>query len=118
MTLVTHADSLPRDVQPWGTLQWLCNHQLMPDAALTLGVCTLEPGQGNPLHYHPNCEEVLVMLEGQGRHLVDTDWYELRAGSTIRVPTGVKHKLVNTGATPLRCVIAFSSGQRETVFLE
>ena len=114
--LLTHLDSVPRETFPWGALQWLCNAERMPGALLTLGVCDLERGQGNPRHYHPNCEEVLLVLEGDGRHQIEDDWLELRAGSMIRIPTGTRHKLVNTGRTKLRCVIAFSSGTRETVF--
>jgi mannose-6-phosphate isomerase-like protein (cupin superfamily) len=43
---------------------------------------------------------------------------DLRPGSTIRIPAGVRHNMENTGAEPIVCLIAFSSGTRETVFLE
>jgi hypothetical protein len=36
----------------------------------------------------------------------------------MRVPAGVKHNLRNTDVEPIICLIAFSSGRRETVFLE
>ncbi|MFO0968168.1 MAG: cupin domain-containing protein [Gemmataceae bacterium] len=116
--LLAHVESAPRQTFPWGALQWLCNAERMPGALLTFGVCDLEPGQGNPRHYHPNCEEVLLALEGEGRHQIEEHWVDLKAGGLIRIPTGVRHKLINTGKTRLRCVIAFSSGTRETVFLE
>lgn len=115
---LTHASDLPTEAFPWGQLQWLCNARLLPGAAQTLGLCTLHPGQGNPLHYHPNCEELLLVLEGSGRHLIGGEWVELKEGTTIRVPIGMRHQLINTGPGPLRCVIAFSSGERETVFVE
>jgi mannose-6-phosphate isomerase-like protein (cupin superfamily) len=44
--------------------------------------------------------------------------FDLRAGSTIRVPANVRHNLENVGAETLVCLVAFSSGNRETVFLE
>lgn len=102
----------------WGTLQWLCNATLVPGAEQTLGICQIEPGQRNPVHYHPNCEEVLTMLSGSGMHSFDGRLVQLSVGDTMRIPAGVKHNLQNTGHEPIRCVIAFSSGRRETVFLE
>ena len=58
------------------------------------------------------------MIAGQGLHSFDEKSIPLRAGSTIRIPAGVKHNLSNTGNETIVCLISFSSGQRETVFLE
>ena len=116
--LVTNSDELPAEQFEWGVIQWLCNDRLSPGAAQTLGVCHIFPGKSNPLHYHPNCEELLYVLSGQGRHSLDDEVVELRSGMMIRVPAGVRHNLVNTGWQPLACLISFSSGKRETVFLE
>jgi len=115
---VIHGDQVSRDTFPWGTLQWLCNDRLSPGAPLTVGISQIAPGQSNPLHYHPNCEEVLYVLAGTGRHSLDGQLFDLRPGSLIRIPVGAKHNLVNTGRDNLSCLVAFSSGQRETVFLE
>jgi quercetin dioxygenase-like cupin family protein len=115
---VIQSDELPQDQFEWGTLRWLCNARLSPGAEQTIGVCQILPGCRNPLHYHPNCEEVLYVLSGHGRHSYDDQVFDLRAGSTIRVPANVRHNLENVGAETLVCLVAFSSGNRETVFLE
>lgn len=115
---LTHTKDLPRDVLPWGTLQWLASAKLLPGAEQTLGLCEILPGQKNPRHYHPNCEELLYVISGRGRHSLDDEWLELEAGSTIRVPVGVKHQLINVGPESLHCFIAFSTGDRQAVFLE
>ncbi len=115
---VTDSERLSDQAFEWGKLQWLCNEQLSPGAAQTLGICHIFAGQRNPLHYHPNCEEVLYMLAGTGRHSFDGQTVELRPGCTIRVPAGVKHNFVNTGSETITCLISFSAGVRETVFLE
>lgn len=116
--ILTQQAELETQEMDWGRLVWLCNDKLMPGAQQTLGLCTLFPGKGNPLHYHPNCEEVLHVLSGSGRHSLGDDWFELQPGSTIRIPQNVRHHLRNTGTDDLVCVIAFSSGDRQTVFLE
>jgi phosphonatase-like hydrolase len=115
---VTSEGELPTESFEWGTLKWLCNGKLLPGAGQTTGICHILPGRRNPVHYHPNCEEVLYMLSGQGLHSFDEKSIPLRAGSTIRIPAGVKHNLSNNGTETIVCLISFSSGQRETVFLE
>ena len=117
-TLVTQRDELPEQSFSWGALRWLSNGQLQPGAQQTVGICRIFAGQGNPLHHHPNCEEVLHVRAGRGRHSIDGQWIELRPGTTICIPVGVKHNLINEGTETMECVIAFSSGDRQTVFVE
>jgi quercetin dioxygenase-like cupin family protein len=102
----------------WGGIKWLCNKDLAPNAEQTLGIVYVLPGQKNPLHYHPNCEEILLVLSGECDHSFDGEWVHLTPGMAITVPSGVKHNLVNNGWEPVRCVISFSSADRQTVFLE
>jgi quercetin dioxygenase-like cupin family protein len=115
---VTDAAQLPMDRSAWGTLQWVCNNQLMPGSEQTVGLATILPGKQNPVHYHPNGEEVLYVISGQGLHSYDGGAILLKAGMTIRIPAKVKHNLVNTGTETLRTLVSFSSGHRKTVFLE
>ena len=115
---VTDATQLPIEQSAWGTLQWICSEKLMPGAEQTVGLATTLPGKANPVHYHPNCEEVLYVISGQGVHSYDGRTIPLQAGMTIRIPANVKHNLANTGTDTLRTLISFSSGDRKTVFLE
>src|SRR5262249_28418228 len=115
---VTDAAQLPIDQNDWGTLQWLCNGKLMPGAEQTVGLATILPGKQNPIHYHPNCEEVLYVISGQGLQSYDGRTVELKAGMTIRIPAKVNHNLANTGTEPLRTLVSFSSGDRQTVWVE
>lgn len=115
---VLHSSDAHVEAFEWGTLRWLCSQALSPGAEQTLGTCEIRPGARNPVHYHPNCEELLYMLSGTGRHSFDGEEIELRAGSLIRIPAGVRHNLVNTGNEPITCLISFSTGDRQTVFLE
>ena len=115
---ITDAQQFPVEKFPWGTLQWLCNAKLTPGALQTVGIAEILPGHRNALHYHPNCEEILHVLSGQGTQSYDGRTVELKPGMTIFIPAGVRHHLVNTGPEPIRYLISFSSGDRQTVFLE
>ena len=116
--LVTHSDQLPVQSFDWGTLQWLCNGELSPGTTQTVGICHLHSRKSNPLHYHPNCEEILYVQQGTGKHLLDEHWVPVRPGSVVRIPLGMKHQLVNEGADTMITLIVFSSADRQTVFLE
>ena len=115
---VTDSAQLPVEQSAWGTLQWVCNERLMPGAEQTVGLATILPGKQNPVHYHPNCEEVLYVISGQGLHSYDGRTIPLKAGMTIRIPAKVRHNMVNTGTETLRTLVSYSTGDRKTVFLE
>lgn len=116
--LTTHTDNLQVQSFDWGTLQWLANAAVLPGAAQTLGVCHLYAGKVNPLHFHPNCEEILYVQQGTGKHLLDQEWIPVHPGSVVRIPANMKHKLVNESNDTMITIIAFSSGDRQTIFLE
>jgi quercetin dioxygenase-like cupin family protein len=118
MTLSIHTEQTPLQTFDWGTLQWLCNGELFPGTTQTVGICHLHPGKKNPRHYHPNCEEILHVQQGTGKHQLDEQWIPVQPGSVVRIPLGMKHQLVNDGADTMITTIVFSSADRQTVFLE
>ena len=102
----------------WGVIEWLFDGQLAPGAEQTLGHVVIEPGQTNPLHAHPNCEEMLYLLEGEIEHSLDGAVDPMKAGDAIRVPTGARHNARNTGATTARMIIIYSDPARQIVNYE
>lgn len=102
----------------WGTLVWLVGEKQTPGAEQTMGVVTIKTGQRNPLHLHPNCEELLYVLEGEADHKLGDDMFELKAGDVIRIPRGVPHWAQAKGDSPLVAVISFSAADRRTENLE
>ena len=100
----------------WGQLDWFADGPSDSSDHLTVGQCTLKPGQQNPRHYHPNCEEVLHLVTGSIDHYVeDEGWLPMKPGDTITVAANVWHQARNTGDGPATMIICFSSAHRETV---
>jgi len=61
-----------------------------------------------PLHAHPH-EEAVYILAGTGRLWIeDAPVGELRAGSVVFFPIGVRHTLENTGREDMKVLGAFS----------
>jgi quercetin dioxygenase-like cupin family protein len=115
---VIRVTDVPVETFDWGQLQWLVAGRTIPGCQQTLGVSTIGPGQQNPLHYHPNCEEVLYVISGYCEHRFDERWELMHPGDTAVIPAGMRHQLVNRGPDDVVCLIAFSSPDRQTVFLE
>ena len=61
-----------------------------------------------PLHAHPH-EEIVYILAGHGRLWIEDDQVgQLRRGSVVFVPVGVRHTLENIGADDMKVLGAFS----------
>jgi quercetin dioxygenase-like cupin family protein len=116
---IVHSVSDTAPVQlSWGQLVWLIGEEQTPGAEQTLGVVTIQPGKRNPLHQHPNCEELLYVLEGEADHKLGDEMFRITAGDVIRIPRGVPHWAQATGDAPLVAIISFSAADRRTENLE
>ncbi len=115
---VAAVDPERADAFDWGTIQWLVTGRRIADSQMTFGYVEIQPGEKNVRHYHPNCDEVLFLLEGELMHSLGDERFPLSAGMAIHIPTGMHHDATNPGATVARMVVAYSSGDRQTVMLE
>src|SRR5918996_3297628 len=98
-------DPKQRPVQSldWGALKWLVSPDDTPDAGITFGEVVLLPGKGHDRHNHPESEEVLYVLSGEGEQMLDDgEPFTVGPGDTIYVPTAVFHSTRNTGWAPMR----------------
>ena len=77
----------------------------------------IRPGRMNPRHYHPNCDEVLHVLQGEILHTMDDDAAELTQGDTVSIPANVIHNARNIGEVDAILLICFSSADRQTVWV-
>jgi quercetin dioxygenase-like cupin family protein len=102
----------------WGQLSWLVGAARVPGAEQTFGVVTINPGKRNPLHSHPNCEELLYVISGECDHKLGDELFHMTPGSVICIPRGVPHWARCTSSEPLVTVVSFSAPDRRTDTLE
>lgn len=100
---------------PWGQLVWMVAGRLNNSATMTVGRCHIEPGRENPRHHHPNCDEVLYVLQGAIEHSAGDSVVGMWAGDTISIPAGVVHNARNVGVDEAVFVISFNSADRHTI---
>jgi quercetin dioxygenase-like cupin family protein len=79
-----------------------------PTDSLTIGVAEIEPGAPDDLHLHRHePAEAYYILAGSGVVSIDGELHDLRAGSTVYVPSNALHAVGNTGADVLRLLYVF-----------
>lgn len=64
------------------------------------------PGSEQPLHEHPQNEQVYVIVKGRGLMKAGDEEREVGAGTMILVPPRTMHAIRNTGGEPLVFVSA------------
>ena len=81
---------------------------------MTVGRVVINAGHGNPVHRHPNCDEVLHVLSGRIEHTLGTAKYIMNPGDAISIPAGEWHNARALDGVPAEMVICFSSADRQT----
>jgi mannose-6-phosphate isomerase-like protein (cupin superfamily) len=66
------------------------------------------PGTQQPLHRHPDQEQVYVIVRGRGTMLVGPESAEVAQGMLVFVPPGTDHAIRNDGTELLSYVSATS----------
>ena len=76
--------------------------------ALTAFESTPGPGQGPPLHRHPDQDEAIYVLAGRLRVRLEETIHEAPAGSFVFIPRGATHTWQNAGDDPARLLVIFA----------
>ncbi len=83
-----------------------------------MGVVLLQPGKGHVRHNHPGTEEILYVVSGQGKQMIDIDgeqWEPISAGDMIHIPADIFHATINSGWEPLKMIAVYSPPGPEAI---
>lgn len=106
------ADTIVKDFD-WGQLTWYTSGAQANTETMTIGRCVIRPGCENPAHGHPNCEEVLHVLQGEIVHTAEgQEDMRMGVGDTISIPPHIRHNARNVGTDDAVLFICFSSPDR------
>jgi oxalate decarboxylase/phosphoglucose isomerase-like protein (cupin superfamily) len=101
------ADEVETIQLDWGTLKWMNTPELTGSEAFSAGVVLLEPGKGHERHTHPDSEEILYFLSGEGTQTIADEEREVGPGEMVYIPAGVEHSTINTSWEPLRFIAVY-----------
>ena len=72
-------------------------------------IMRVEPGQTvNPAHCHPDGEEMLYIIRGEGKVYIDGTIYPFKEGSAVLFEQGKIHMVRNTGTEELKVACFFA----------
>ncbi len=108
---VLRADTTPRNPEegPFGHLdvRWIVG----PDQGaklISFGQSTYPSGATHENHYHPNVDEVVMVVSGRGTQIVGPDALQLEPGDVCLIPKNTPHRITGTSEDePLVILWAF-----------
>ena len=106
--------ALPTMAFDWGVIKPLVATDNTEQPAVSMMHVVLLPGQGHERHNHPDSDEILYILAGEGEQMVDdADTFPVRAGHAVFIPKGAFHSTVNTGWEPLTILAIYAPAGAE-----
>ncbi len=85
-----------------------------PGAGMTVRIVDVDPelpgSDARPLHVHDDVGEFIYLLGGSGVLHCNDGTIAAEAGQGVYVPPGERHKIVPSGAEPLRLLCVFATG--------
>jgi quercetin dioxygenase-like cupin family protein len=93
--------------------EWLCRPGLVEADQLQLVRATMPAGKAHEFHKHPDCEEILYVLEGHAEQWVESERRTLGPGEVAHIPKGVVHATYNRSEEPLVFLAMLSPATRQ-----
>ncbi len=108
MTII-HESEVPEIEHPGRFMRWLANDDSLRANHLSSCVIRVLPGEAvRPAHSHPNSEELIYIITGTGKVMIDGEVGHVRAGSAILFEQGKVHMLKNTGDIEMKVICFFA----------
>jgi len=69
---------------------------------------TIPPGSEIGEEVHPDTDQALLFVDGEGEARLDGETNRVRANDLVLVRAGTRHNFVNTGPGPLRLITIYA----------
>ena len=108
MTII-HESEVPEVEHPGRFMRWLANEDSLRAKNLSVCVIRVMPGETvRPAHSHPNSEELIYIITGSGKVMIENEVGEVKAGSAILFEQGKIHMLKNSGDVEMKVICFFA----------
>lgn len=110
-----HPNDFATSLFDWGRIKW----RVSPDvtaggASMTAGDVVVFPNKGHDRHNHPDADELIYVVAGHGRQMIDDkEPFPIAAGDMFYIPRGVYHSTLNTGWSDLTLLVVYTPGGAE-----
>ena len=108
MTII-HENEVPEVEHPGRFMRWLVNEDSLQANNLSVCVIRVMPGETvRPAHSHPKSEELIYIITGSGKVMIENEVGEVSAGSAVLFEQGKIHMLKNTGDVEMKVICFFA----------
>jgi quercetin dioxygenase-like cupin family protein len=106
---IIHETDVPEVEQPGRSMRWLVNQEALQATNLSFCVIRVQPGETvRPAHSHPHSDELIYILTGRGKVMIEGEVGEVRAGSAVLFEQAKVHMLRNTGDEEMKVACFFT----------
>ena len=106
---LVHENDVAEVELPGRHMRWLVNREQLNAAHLSTCVIRVAPGETvKPAHAHTNGEEVIYIIRGSGRVMVDDAVATVTEGTAVLFPQGSVHMLQNNGSEEMKVICFFA----------
>ena len=106
--------ALPTMTFDWGVIKPLVATDNTEGPAVSLMHVVLLPGQGHERHNHPDSDEILYFLSGQGEQMVDDgEPFAVSPGQAVFIPKGASHSTINSSWEPMAILAVYAPAGAE-----
>ncbi len=106
------SDSAPLDILKQARESDDFRRVLITGSYMQVVVMTIPPGGEIGAETHPDTDQVLFFVDGEGESILDGERTPVGPGHLLFVRAGTHHNFINTGESPLRIATAY--GHRNT----
>ncbi len=108
MTII-HESEVAEVEHPGRFMRWLANDDSLRAKNLSVCVIRVMPGETvRPAHSHPNSEELIYIIHGSGKVMIENEVGDVKAGSAILFEQGKIHMLRNSGDVEMKVICFFA----------
>lgn len=106
---ILHETDVPEVEHPGRHMRWLANKESLNANNMSVCVIRVDPGETvRPAHSHPKSEELIYIITGSGKVMIEDEVGDVKAGSAILFEQGKVHMLKNTGDVEMKVICFFA----------
>ncbi|SEI52594.1 Mannose-6-phosphate isomerase, cupin superfamily [Dyadobacter sp. SG02] len=108
MTII-HEKSTPEVEHPGRYMRWLVGDEGLQAENLSVCVIRVLPGEAvRPAHSHPHSEELIYIINGSGKVMIEGEVGAVEPGTAVLFEQGKVHMLKNTGNVEMKVICFFA----------
>lgn len=106
---ILHETDIEEIEQPGRSMRWLVDKDSLQAENMSVVVIRVQPGETvRPAHSHPLGEELIYIISGSGRVMIDDEVGDVKAGSAVLFEKGKVHMLRNSSDVEMKVICFFS----------